>query len=307
MTGGRMPHPATPPDAGEITPHMLADLRLCRLRNWRQSADTRLPGADDAPSVIDQHGIVTLYPVSPEVPNLFSAYLGDPDAKTDSNWDSPSGQVYTWRWVLGRRQIALYAVLVRARPTWISWAMLPAALRLWSDHRTPDELTDAGLISSDAYRITQALDRAGGVLATGDLRREATFPTGKDQRAAFLKAIAELDARLLLAKTFAGEGEGSADEMRHALISAHYPDLAAAGERLTREDALDTWLRTYLPGAVYALPAPLAKHLKLPETDLRVALDRLVSLNLASQAIFPDQKGPCYIWRDHQADQQTAS
>ena len=169
--------------------------------------------------------------------------------------------------MLGRREVALYAVLVRGRPTWISWAMVPAALRLWSDQRTPDELSDAGLISADAYRIAQALERAGGTLVTGDLRREANFPTGKDQRAAFLKAIAELDARLLLAKTFAGDG----DEMQHNLITTRYPDLATASERLCREDALDAWLRTYLPGAVYALPTPLAKHLKLPEADLRAA------------------------------------
>ncbi len=270
----------------------LADLRQRRLRNWRQTPDNRLSGADDAGSVIDQHGIVTLYPVSPEVPNLFSAYLGDPEAKTDPNWDSPSGQVYTWRWVLGRREVALYAVLARGRPTWISWAMVPAVLRLWSDQRTPDELSDAGLISSDAYRIALALDRAGGVLATGELRQEAGFPTGKDQRAAFLKAIAELDARLLLAKTFAGDG----DEMQHNLITARYPDLAAASERLGREDALDAWLRIYLSGAVYAFPTPLAKHLKLPEAELRAALDRLAAAGLAEQATFPDQKGACYIW-----------
>ncbi len=288
-----MQHSATPQGADAATSEMFADLRQRRLRNWRQTAETRLPGADDAPAVIDQHGIVTLYPVSPEVPNLFSAYLGDPDAKTDPNWDSPSGQVYTWRWVLGKRAVALYAVLVRSRPTWISWAMVPAALRLWSDQRTPDELSDAGLISSDAYRITQALERAGGTLATGDLRREADFPTGKDQRAAFLKAIAELDARLLLAKTFAGDG----DEMQHNLITTRYPDLAAAAERLSREDALDAWLRAYLPGAVYALPTPLAKHLKLPEADLRAGLDRLAAAGLVQQATFPDQKGTCYVWQ----------
>ncbi len=271
----------------------LADLHRQRLTNWRQTPETHLAGAEDAIGVIERHGVVTLYPVSPEVPNLFSAYIGDAAAKTDPNWDSPSGQVYTWRWLLGKREVALYAVLVRARPTWISWAMAPAALRLWSDQRTPDELSDSGLISPDAYRITQALERAGGTLATGDLRREAGFPTGKDQRTAFLKAIAELDARLLLAKTFAGDG----DEMQHALIAARYPEHSRAAERLTREDALDTWLRAYLSGAVYALPAPLGKHLKLPEPELRSAFDRLVDRGLARRVAFPDQKGACYTWQ----------
>ena len=272
----------------------LAALYARRLEQWRQTAERRIRDADDAGGEIARLGLVTLYPVSPEIPNLFSAFMGDPEAKTDPNWDSPSGQVYTWRWVLGRREVGMYAVLVCGRPTWIAWELLPAALRLWSDPRTPDELADAGLISAGAYRLARALDDVGGTLPTGELRAAAGYPTGKEQRAAFLKAVAELDDRLLLAKTFAADG----DEMTHALISARYPTHVAASEQLAREAALDAWLRSYLPLAVYALPVPLARHTKLPEAELRAGLERLVAAGVARQASFDGQKGACYVWED---------
>jgi hypothetical protein len=286
-----MPHHTT--TANDIVASdTFADLHRRRLDLWRQTSERHIRDAEDAGGEIARLGLVTLYPVSPEIPNLFSALLGDPEAKTDPNWDSPSGEVYTWRWVLGRREVGMYAVLVRGRPTWIAWELLPAALRLWSDARTPDELADAGLISADAYRVARALDDAGGALPTGELRAAAGFPTGKEQRAAFLKAVAELDDRLLLAKTFAADS----DEMTHALISARYPTYVAASERLAREAALDAWLLSYLPLAVYTLPAPLARHTKLPEPKLRAGLERLVAAGVARQASFDGQKGACYVW-----------
>src|SRR5579875_3232924 len=162
----------------------------------------RITGPDDAVELIERAGIVTLFPASPEAPNLFHAYMGDPTARTDSGHDSPSGEVYTWRWVLGRREAAFYSVLVRARPTLVSWAMLPAVLRLWGEMRTRDELYGLGAISPAAYRIAQALDEAGGVMSTGELRQAARCPTGKAERAAYLKAVDELDRCLLLAKVF---------------------------------------------------------------------------------------------------------
>jgi len=91
---------------------------------------------------------------------------------------------------------------VRNRPTWVSWKLLPALLQVRGDLRTPEQIYQAGELSNDALRIAQALEQTGGVLSTGELRRIAGFPTGKPQRAAYLKAIEELDTRLLLAKVF---------------------------------------------------------------------------------------------------------
>jgi hypothetical protein len=270
----------------------VATLTQRRLVNWRQTPDTRIAGDDEAPALIDQLGIITLYPASPEVPNLYHAYMGDPTAKTEAKWDSPSGVVYSWRWTLGRREAGFYAVLVRKRPTFVSWQLLPAALRLFADLRMPDELYDLGVISNAAYRITQALEAAGGSLTTGELRAAAGFPAGREQRTAYLKAVEELDTGLLLAKFFT-PGD---DDAHHALLYLRYREYVDAAERLTREDALDTVLRIYLPTAAYAAPTILARQLRLEEAELCAGLDRLAETGHADKRMLPGYKGACYVW-----------
>jgi hypothetical protein len=272
------------------------ELTTLRLARWHQTAQTRLAGPEDAARLIEQVGIATLYPVSPEIPNLFHAYLGDPEAATDSGHDTPSGEVYTWRWVLGRRDAAFYSALLRGRPTWVSWALLPAVLRLWGEPRSPSDLYAAGVLSADAARVARALEAAGGALGTGDLRRQAGFPTGKPQRAAYLRAVQELDRRLLLAKVFAS-GDGEAD-MHHALVRIRYPEQVEAAERLGWDEALDTVLATYLASAVYALPGALAKQLAVPERELRVGLDRLVATERATLHAGPPDRADRYLWRE---------
>ncbi|HEV7127613.1 MAG TPA: hypothetical protein VGN32_09230 [Ktedonobacterales bacterium] len=270
------------------------DLHARRLAQWCQSPATRLADASAGAALIQRLGIATLYPASPEVPDLFHAFMGDPDAKTEPQWDTPSGEVYSWRWKLGRAEAGFYCVLVRNRPTWVSWELLPAVLRLCGEQRTPDELYDAGELSPAAYRVAQALERAGGVLSTGELRQEAGFPTGKEQRTAYLKAVDELDARLLVAKTFVGEE----DELRHALVARRYREQVAVSQRFNREQAWERVLATYLPAAAYAVPTMLARHLKLDEAELRASLERLVAAGRAAAITLAPHKGACYAWRE---------
>ncbi len=264
-----------------------------RQLNWCQTESTKLDGVEDAPKLIDRLGIVTLFPVSPEIPNLFHAYMGDPEAVVDSGHDSPSGQVYSWRWTLGGQGVAFYGAIVRNRPTWVSWSLLPAILRLRAELRAAGDLYQAGALSNGALRIAEALQAADGELSTGDLRREAGFPTGKENRAAYLKALDELDRRLLVAKVFL---PGSTD-MRHALVSARYPEQQAAAQHLTQETALAKLLDTYLPHAVYVVPTTLARHLGLEEPRLRSALDALRAAGKLSTATFAGTKGTCYAWQ----------
>jgi hypothetical protein len=270
-------------------------LRARRLERWCQTPGTRIGGPEGAVALIERVGVATLFPASAEVPNLYHAYLGDPEARTDSGHDSPSGEVYGWRWALGRREAAFYTAIVRNRPTWVGWALLPAVLRLRGELRAADELHDAGELSGNALRVARALEAAGGVLSTGDLRGEAGFPTGKEQRAAYLKAVEELDTRLLLAKVFAA-GD---DDMRHALVRSRYPEQVAAAERLTREEALGRVLATYLPQAVYAVPAALAKDLRLPDAEMQAGLGRLAEAGRAVETELPGQKGVCYVWAEN--------
>jgi hypothetical protein len=263
-----------------------------RLENWHQTGDRRLPQARDAAASIARLGLVTHFPVTAELPNLFHAYTGSPETRVTSEHDGPSGEVYTWRWELGRIDAGFYTAIVRKRPTWVSWELLPAMLRLRGELRTVDEVFHAGELSPGAYRVAQALDEAGGVLATGDLRRLAGFPTGKEQRAAYLKAVEELDTRLMLAKAFSPDDE----DMRHALVEVvHQPHLVAA-EQLSRDEALDRFLVCYLPHAVYAAPAVLAKDLGVPSPELTAALERLVNDGKVRMEALPGYKGTCSVW-----------
>ena len=298
MVGSNMPDtPRLSHDSANRSMDTLAALRARRLERWCQTPTTHIADAAEAPPLIQRAGVVTLFPASPEVPDLYHAHVGDPAAPTESKWDSPSGEVYTWRWKLGRPEVAFYSVLVRGRPTWVSWELLPAVLRLWGETRTPDELSDLGVLSPDAYRIAQALEASGGVLATGELRQAAGFPTGKTQRSTYLKAIDELDKRLLLAKVFAAD----ADDMSHALVAMRYRPHVDAADRMSREEALDRFLLAYLPHAVYALPDVLARHLKLGLPELLAGLDRLTVAGRAITATFPERKGVCYVWLNEPA------
>jgi hypothetical protein len=278
------------------------ELQALRRERWNQTPETRLPDAAAAPALIDRVGIATLFQASPEVPNLYHAYMGDPTAKMSAKWDSPSGQVYSWRWTLGRQGVAFYTTLVCRRSTWVSWGLLPAVLRLCGETRVPDELYDDGALSAEAYRIAQALEEAGGTLDTGALRKAANFPVGKASRAAYLKALEELEVRLLVAKYF----EAGNDDTFHTLLSARYREYLERAQALSREEALEQVLMTYLPNAVYALPTVLARHLRLPEPELRAGLERLAARGQAETISFAEQKGVCYRWRDEAAQRLAA-
>ena len=60
------------------------DVHYRRLVNWGQTPETRLPDPDAAAAFVDRVGLATLFPASPEIPNLFHAHVGDPNATTES-------------------------------------------------------------------------------------------------------------------------------------------------------------------------------------------------------------------------------
>lgn len=262
-----------------------------RTTNWRQTSSTRIAGPDEAAEIIDELSIVTVYPVSPEVPNLYQAFVGDPNAKSDSGHSTPSGEVYSWRWVLGRRRAGFYGGVVRGKPTFVCWSLLPPLLRAHDDLRSPTELYDAGQLSANALRIAEALEGEGGVLTTGELRRAAGFPTGKAERSAYLKAVQELDSRLLVAKEFTTEN----DDMGHALVTSLYPDVVAAARELSLDEAIRAILDAYLPHARYILPQVLARHLRIAHRDLDRNLSRLVAEGGAKNTTLGGNKQVCAV------------
>lgn len=269
-------------------------LNYRRRRSWRQTPDTRLVSSNDAIPFIERAGLVTQFPASSEVPNLFHAFTGDPTAATDSGHSTPSGQVYAWRWELGWRSAGFYGVIVRKRPTWVSLKLLPALLRLRGEPRRPERLYDEGLMSSGALRVANALEDAQEPLSTGELRRRSDFPTGTDQRRAFLKAIAELDSHLLLARVFL---PGSTETCLE-LTATRFPDEVEGASRLTLTEAASTLIETYLPVAGYLRAGALAKHLGLPPALITSSADALVASGRVEPACDPVSGESLYIWSE---------
>ena len=264
---------------------------------WCQPAATRLHGPGDAIPLIERAGIVTLYPVSSEFPDLFSAFAG-PDAEPDSRHDSPSGEIHTWRWLLGRQRIAFYGTAVRGKPTWVAWDLLPALLRLRADTRSADALYAAGLLSDDARRVADALADAGEPLTTGELRQLAGFETGKERRAAYLKAIAELDKRLMIGRAFGSPDNPDDTGMRQTLVSVSYPDAVSAAESLDAGAAMRALLTRYVAAARVLRPRLFGRHLGLTAIDVEAALDVLTSDGLLT-ALHPEQeRDPIYLTTD---------
>jgi hypothetical protein len=247
-----------------------------RRRNWCQDGERRVADPADALKFIERVGVATLYGASPEFPSLYQAYMSDPNPPSFATWDSPSGEVYGWRWALGRPHSAFYGVIVAKKPTWAAFRLLPTVIGALMERRTPEELYEAGELSANARRIAEAFDGTEGVLSTADLRTRAGFEKGKANRAAYLKAVEELDARLWLAKRFAAE-EGPGDEMLHALVDIHYAEAAAAGRAMDPADALMELLGEILKHSVFLDPKPLGRHLNVSVERLRRALDQLVN------------------------------
>ena len=280
-----------PTDSPESAIDLVQQLRDER---WCQTPAARLSSWLDAPALIDRAGIATLFPASPEVADLYAAFVG-PGVPTDSGHSTPSGDVYGWRWELGRREVAFYGTVVRGKPTWVAWDLLPALLRLRGDLRPVGEQPAAGALSLDARRIVDALAGNGGTLTTGDLRRTAGFETGRERRAAYLRAIAELDRHLLIGRGFGTVDDPADQDMRQTLIAIRYPDAVAAASELDADAALRQILTRYLSAAVFVRPRILARHLGLDRADVERSLAGLATDGLVRRVRFEGEKNDSFV------------
>ena len=67
-----------------------------RLEQWGQTPQTRIPDFEAAIKLIERVGIATLFAVSPEIPNLFQAFMVIPKRKAIQN-----GIVLPEKFILG--------------------------------------------------------------------------------------------------------------------------------------------------------------------------------------------------------------
>jgi len=251
----------------------LESLKEARTRNWRQVPEAKIETSGEAIPFINEVGIATLFAASSEFPSLYQAHMGDPNPPVDAKWDSPSGYVYTWRWEIGRPHAAFYGVVVAKKPTWVAFDHLPTVLAALMDRRTPEEVYAAGEMSKNALDLVRAFDGTEGVLSTKELRARGGFEKGKESRAAYLKAVEELDSRLWFGKRFSQEGSG--DEMSHALVWRHYPAAHESAMQMTPLGGLVALLAKHLEKAAYIDPKAIGRHLRVNPAILNEALGKL--------------------------------
>lgn len=272
----------------------IAPVQQRRDEQWGYTEATRLSSWTDAPALIERVGLATLFPASPEVASLYAAFVGS-GVPTDSSHSTPSGDVYSWRWELGQREAAFYGTLVRGKPTWVAWDLLPAILRLRGDLRPAEEQHAAGQLSDDALRLAEALASNGGTLTTGELRRLAGFETGRERRAAYLKAVAELDRRLLVGRGFGPADDPDDHDMRQTLVAMRHPEAIAAAEEMDDDAALRLVLPRYLSAAMFVRPVLLSRHLGLARADVERCLMALGRDGLVRRARFEGEKDEVFI------------
>ncbi len=272
----------------------IAPVQQRRDEHWGYTPATRLSSWAAAPALIERAGFATLFPASPEVASLYAAFVG-PGVPTDSGHSTPSGEVYSWRWELGRREVAFYGTLVRGKPTWVAWDVLPAILRLRGDLRPAGEQHAAGELSADALRLAEALASNGGTLTTGELRRLAGFETGRERRAAYLKAVAELDRRLLVGRGFGPADDPDDHDMRQTLIAMRHPGAIAAAEEMDDDAALRLVLTRYLSAAVFVRPTVWSRHFGLARADVDRCLTALERAGLVCRTRFEGEKDETFV------------
>ena len=265
-----------------------------RDERWSYTPAMRLSSWSDAPALIDRAGFATLFPASPEVASLYAAFVG-PGVPVEAGHSTPTGQVYGWRWELGRREVAFYGALVRGKPTWVAWDLLPATLRLRGDLRPAGEQHAARELSADALRLADALAGNGGTLTTGELRRLAGFETGRDRRAAYLRAVAELDRRLLVGRSFGPVDDPRDGDMRQTLIAMRYPDVVAAARELEDDQALLIVLIRYVSAAIFARPVLLARHLGLDRAVVERGLTALGRDGVVRRTRFEGERDDVFV------------
>jgi hypothetical protein len=149
------------------------------------------------------------------------------------------------------------------------------------------------VISQDAYRIAQVLDQSVEPVGTAQIRKRAGFPTGKEKSAAYHKGLAELENRLLVTSEFSQDDEEGTKH--HGLMFVRRRDDVKAAEQMTKEQAVDALLRAYIRTAMYVLPAPLGKHLRVPVEDMTACLAGLESEDAVSAVEAPPTKGKAWV------------
>jgi hypothetical protein len=235
----------------------LEDLERRRDRSFRRLPSLRVTGQTSALRFLQDVGLASLFAVRGQnLPCLWVAVCGrrDPQFPHHSHHDPEVGLAWRLKDELPAAGKVFYAKLIHGKPTFVSWNVFPAVYRLFGPRR--DYLAEyrAGLLSSEARAILDALHRK-----RPQETLELKLNTGlvrPAQRRVFDAAMAELQRRLCVCMR----------EVRYEpaftyvwdLVEARFPERIAPARALREREAAKELCRRYLESVVYASPAQIA-------------------------------------------------
>ena len=181
-----------------------AEIDLLRDVTFRRRTDLRLKDLRGIERFVGQVGFAFLYRVKGwELPSVWGAITGrrHPVLPEHTHHDPAVGLAWEAKDVLAARRRIFYGKLLRRAPTLVSLELFPAFYALSGNRGADDDYlrwARDGRLSPAARRIMEVLI-GGPPSPTADLKARSSH-AGPGRRAAFDRAMAELQERLLVVK-----------------------------------------------------------------------------------------------------------
>jgi len=255
-------------------PHELpSDIEELRDERWWREATRQVSTPFDAERFVEQVGFAAcLTDARRPGPSLYVAVCGRRDAVMPRNVqkDPEASQAWVLKDELVRRGNVYYAKLANGKAMFLAPRMVPYFNAVWGVRRK-DELRR---LSRTARAVLKVLRREWE-MATRDLRDDS----GVKDRRAFLKALDELQAAMLVVPSAAVYEP--AFTYIWTLGVGRFPD--ALRERVDRDTALEEIARCFLTNAGMTIPGELARVTGLSRKDAGIGNHLLVADGFATR------------------------
>lgn len=268
-----------------------AEIRAWRDSRYHRQAGRTLHSEDQAHQFVEEVGFCFLFPAPGiEMPSLWEAINGRSRDIPKHHHDHALSLSWSWKDSLPSRKQLWYGKLLRGKPMFVSFSLLPAFYALSENYGDLDDYRQQfadGHMSVEAKAIYETL-LAEGPLSTNALRKGANLFGGGDIARRFERGMAELQADLKIVKS------GTSDDNRwkycyvYDLLLRWRPGLAAEARAISGRAARQRLLLTYLHN-VAAAPLPAVQRLFgwEPETARRTA-DELLATGRLREVSIPD-------------------
>lgn len=221
--------------------------------NYRRTMARRVQTRDEAIAFVNAMGFVLFWPIKGvECASLFHAIAGRVRDVPSAHDDPDISKCWGWKDQLLGARVWFYAKTLRRRATMISMDLLPAFYALspnYGDYETDylEEYLD-GQMTAEAKNVYEALLREGA-LDTIRLRRAASL-AAESAKSRFDRALVELQIGFKVLPVAVVE-EGAWDyAFVYDIVARHLPDLPDRARPISRAEARQTLIRTYVDNSV---------------------------------------------------------